>query len=79
MEFLVDSGASATVINDSMVKVVEAKAPDPHKDYKLADGSTIPNQGNNTFRGVTNEGWSRILTASATEVDRPLLSVHQSA
>ena len=77
IEFLVDSGASATVIGEDMVKAVKAADPNPNANYKLADGSIIPNKGYKHFVGVTEEGYKRALNASVTDVDRPLLSVAQ--
>ena len=66
-----------TVIGEEMIKAVNASQPDPSRSYKLADGSTIPHKGHKQFLGVTNEGWSRKMKASVTDVDRPLLSVAQ--
>ena len=40
IEFLVDSGASVTVVGDETVKAVQAVSPSSEKQYKLADGST---------------------------------------
>ena len=45
IEVLVDSGASATVVGDEMVRAVRASYPNPNANYRLADGSTIPNTG----------------------------------
>ena len=39
----VDSGAGATVVNDTMTKIVAAKNPRPDIIYEVADGSHIPN------------------------------------
>ena len=77
VEFLVDSGASATVISEDMVKAVSASEPNHSRRYRLADGSTIPSLGTKRFKGVTNEGAENILTASVTKVGRHLLSVAQ--
>ena len=44
IEFLVDSGASATVVGEEMVQAVRATDPNPNANYRLADGSTIPNK-----------------------------------
>ena len=77
IEFLVDSGASATVVGGEMVRAVRAADPNPKANYRLADGSTLPNQGYKHFVGVTEEGFKRTLKASVTDVDRPLLSVSQ--
>ena len=77
IEFLVDSGASATVVGDELVRAVRATYPNPNANYRLADGSTIPNNGYNHFVGVTEEGFKRARKASVTDADRPLLSVAQ--
>ena len=71
VEFIVDSGASGTVIGDDMIHAVSSSEPDPRKSYKLADGSVIPDKGSNKFLGVTDEGWSRTMTAHVTNVDCP--------
>ena len=60
-----------------MVRAVRATDPNPNANYRLADGSTIPNKGYKNFVGVTEEGFKRTLRASVTDVDRPLLSVAQ--
>ena len=77
VEFIVDSGASGTVIGEDMIGAVAPSDPDPRKSYKLADGSVIPDKGSKKFLGVTEEGWGRTMTAHVTNVDRPLLSVSQ--
>ena len=42
LEFLVDSGASATVVGKDDVRAVAASEPDPSRHYKMADGIIIP-------------------------------------
>ena len=77
LEFLVDSGASATVVGKEEVRAVQASEPDSSVHYRLADGSRIPNLGEKDFRAVTDEYRPLRLKAQVTEVDRPLLSVAQ--
>ena len=55
IEFMVDSGAGTTVIGPEHAKAVRASDPDPDANYKLADGSVIPNEGRKTFTAVTEE------------------------
>ena len=43
--FLVDSGASATVVVENDVRAVCASAPNPNRHYNIADGSFIPHDG----------------------------------
>ena len=45
LEFLVDSGASATVVGKAQVRAVKASEPDPNRWYKMADGNIIQNWG----------------------------------
>ena len=71
----VDSGAGATVVNDSMIKAVTAKNPRPDVKYEVADGSHIPNMGEKTFAAFTDGGVLRSMTAQVTEVNKALLSV----
>ena len=77
IESFVDSGASATVTDEESVKAVSPSAPDPNKNYRVADGSLIPNKGEKSFLGMTAEGVARKLKAQVTDVDRPLMSVSQ--
>ena len=57
--------------------LVRASAANRDRQYKLADGSLIPHKGQKTFKAVTNAGLEKQLTASVTDVDKPLLSVAQ--
>ena len=75
IEFMVDSGAGATVIGPEHAKAVKASEPDPDANYKLADGSVIPNEGRKTFKALTEEWDLRSIRAAVTKVDTPLLSV----
>ena len=38
IEFLVDSGASGTVVGDQMVRAVRATDPTPNANYRLVQG-----------------------------------------
>ena len=75
IEFLVDSGAGTTVIGPEHAKAVRASDPDPDANYKLADGSIIPNEGRKEFAAVTEDWNLRSIKAAVTKVDVPLLSV----
>ena len=77
IEFLVDSGASATVVNTNQVKAVKASDPDPNKYYKMADGSTIYNKGEKLFRAATDECRAFKVRTQVADVDTALLSVAQ--
>ena len=47
LEMVVDSGASATVIGEDMVKAVSAQNARPDEKYEVADGSRFPHLGEN--------------------------------
>ena len=77
VEFMVDSGAGATVVGPEAVKAVQASEPDPSRNYKLADGSLTQDKGKKNFNAqAQDESWWN-LNARVTDVDKPLLSVSQ--
>ena len=49
----------------------------PSKSYRLADGSLIPNRGEKSFIGMTEEGVAEKRKVQGADVDRPLMSVAQ--
>ena len=51
------------VINNDMVKAVEARGAKPNVRYEVADGSFIENMGQKTFSAVTDCGVVRKMTA----------------
>ena len=75
INFMVDSGAGTTVIGPEHAKAVQASDLDPDANYKLADGSIIPNQGRKEFAAVTEDWDLRSIKAAVTKIDVPLLSV----
>ena len=77
IEFLVDSGASATVVNTNQIKAVKASDPDPNKYYKMADGRTIYNKGEKLFRAATDEYRAFKVRSQVADVDKALLRVAQ--
>ena len=77
VEFLVDSGASATVVGPASVKAVSPSDPNPRKSYRLVDGSLIPNRGEKSFIGMTEEGLAKKPKVQVADVDRALMSVAQ--
>ena len=77
LEFLVDSGASATVVGKDQVKAVKASDPDPNRWYKMADGNIIQNQGEKLFRAATEDYRSLQIRTQVADVDKALLSVSQ--
>ena len=71
----VDSGASATVVAEHMVKAVEAQNARPDVRYEVADGSQLPHLGQKQFSAFTDDGLPCDLKADVTEVNKALLSV----
>jgi len=70
LDLLVDSGASATVVGKDEVRAVRASNPDPNKQYKMVDGSIIPNRGEKDFRAVTDDYKPLCLKAQVADVDK---------
>ena len=77
LEFLVDSGASATVVGKDQVRAVKASDPDPNRWYNMADGNIIQNRGEKLFRAETDEYRSLQVRTQVADVDKALLSVAQ--
>jgi len=78
LEMAVDSGATETVINEGMIKAVgvqESAASRRGVEYEVANGVRIPNLGEKTFVGYTEDGKQRTITAQVCDVSRGLLSV----
>ena len=78
LEMAVDSAATETVLNDEMVSTVETKdgaASRRGTEYEVANGETIPNLGEKTFLGETEEGYKRNICAQVCDVNKALLSV----
>ena len=74
----VDSGATETVIGEEVLLDVELKDGPAKKrgiQYEVANGSRLPNLGEKTFTGESEEGVKRQIKAQVCEVNKPLLSV----
>ena len=78
VEMLVDSGASETVVPPQVVSSAEVVPSDASRRgvmYEVANGSSIPNLGQKTFRAATQEGHVRDLTAQVADTNKSLMSV----
>ena len=64
-----------TVINNEMVKAVDAADARPSVRYEVADGSIIENMGRKAFNAVTNCEVLHKITAEVSDVKKALLSV----
>ena len=77
-ELAVDSGASETVIPETMIvtaEVIEGPASKRGVEYEVANGIRIPNLGEKRFTGFSQEGVGRRLIAQVCDVNKGLLSV----
>jgi hypothetical protein len=61
----------------SSVEVKEGEASRRGVQYEVANGVRIPNLGEKKFKGHTEEGMVRNLTAQVCEVNKALLSVRK--
>ena len=75
LDMVVGSGASVTVINNDMVRAVDASGARPEVRYQIADGSLIENMGQKHFTAKTIAGTTHQLAAQVTDVNKALLSV----
>ena len=78
LEMAVDSGATETVVGLEMlkaIKLIEGQAFKRGVKYEVANGVRIPNMGEKTFVGTTDDGTKREITAQVCDVNKPLLSV----
>jgi len=78
VEFAVDSGATETVVSEKMLSSVETKESWGSRqgvNYKVANGTKIPNEGEKTFCAVTSGGIGRKVKAQVCDVDTALMSV----
>ena len=78
VEMLVDSGASETVVPPHAVSAVEVSPSEASRRgvmYEVANGSRIPNLGEEKFRASSEEGHVRDLKAQVADTNKALLSV----
>ena len=59
------------------IRMTESPGSKAGVTYTVANMETIPNLGQTTFRGDTEEGVEREMTAQPTEVDQALMSVRK--
>ena len=78
MEFILDSGATATVIPPNVGKAYAIQPGDASRagvTYEVANGEEIPNLGEKLMPVVTAEGTWRGLRAQVADVSKALQSV----
>ena len=74
----IDSGASENVIGPSMVPsfpVVKSEGSKEGVKYVTANGTVMPNRGEQHVHVVTKEGHKCMLNMQVTDVKKPLMSV----
>ena len=74
----VDSGATETVVGEGELRTVEVKEGAASRrgvQYEVANGVRIPNLGEKSFAGHSEEGYVREITAQVCDVNKSLLSV----
>ena len=80
VDFVVDSGASETVIGPHMVSSAEARESTGSRrgvKYEVANGVRIDNLGEKKFIATSEENISNNITAQICEVNKGLLSVNK--
>jgi hypothetical protein len=78
MTITIDSGASENVIGPSMlptVPVVESEGSKEGVMYVTANGTVMPNRGEQHIHVTTQEGHKCMLNMQVTDVKKPLMSV----
>ena len=74
----VDSGASETVVQTGTLSHIAPVPGEAHRlgvRYEVANGETVPNEGERDFVGQTEEGHIRAIKAQVADVNKDLLSV----
>ena len=77
----VDSGASETVLERTVLPTVDLKEGAAKKNgvkCEVANGQILENLGEKTFTALTEEGFGRNLTAQVCDVNKSLLSVSRA-
>ena len=80
MDFAIDSGATETVVGEYMMMraaTMEGVACKRGVEYEVANGERIPNLGEKRFKGISDDGVTRSITAQVCSVNKALLSVRK--
>ena len=81
IKFSVDSGATETVVPPEMpesIPTVPGLASKRGVEYEVANGVTIPNEGEKRFTGITEEGQEKSMVVQVCDVNQGLLSVSKA-
>ena len=83
IEVAVDSGATETVMSEAtlagVIDITEGAACKRGVMYEVANGVEIPNLGERTFLGFTEDGGVKGITAQVCAVNKTLMSVSKIA
>ena len=74
----VDSGATESVVSKDTLTCVQTKEGEAYKrgvTYEIADGTTIPNEGEKEFIAVAEDYTERTMRVQVCDVNKSLLSV----
>jgi len=80
VDMAVDSAATETVLNEEMLENIETTIGEANKrgvEYEVANGIRIPNLGEKVFKGHSDDGIIKSLTAQVCDVNKALLSVRR--
>ena len=80
VEMAVDSGATETVVGESMLPGVESRPGEASRrgvQYEVANGERIDNLGEKRFSCVGEEGYECNMKAQVCDVNKALLSVRR--
>jgi hypothetical protein len=80
IDLAVDSAATETVLNEDMLEGIETTIGEANKrgvEYEVANGIRIPNLGEKVFKGHSDDGIIKSLTAQVCDVNKALLSVRR--
>ena len=77
VDFVIDSGASATTIPKGLVGKVKLDEPIGYHSFKLADGNVVTNDGTLTAKAWLMGNEVMVVRMSVADISQPLLSVGQ--
>ena len=78
IQFSVDGGATESVVPPEMpasIPTVPGAASKTGVEYEVANGVTIPNEGEKRFNAYTEEGQEKKMIVQVCDVNQGLLSV----
>ena len=77
VDFVIDSGTSATTIPKGLVGKVKLDEPIGYHSFKLADGKVVTNDGTKTPKAWLMGNEVMVVRMSVADISQPLLSVGQ--